>query len=47
LRRVKLPTPEEMAIADAAKNGTEAEPAKPEDAIPELALATEEENSAL
>jgi segregation and condensation protein B len=38
LRRVKLPTSEETAIADAAAKGTESEPAKPEEGTPELAL---------
>jgi segregation and condensation protein B len=44
LRRVKLPTSEETAIADAAAKGTEA---KPEEATPELALAVKEEEQAL
>lgn len=43
LRRVKLPTPEETAVADEARNGGESEPVKPEEPPPELALATEGE----
>jgi segregation and condensation protein B len=47
LRRVKLPTPEETAVADATGKGTEAEPAKADDASPELALSSAEAEAAL
>jgi segregation and condensation protein B len=45
LRRVKLPTPEETAVADAAPSGDATEPAKSEDATPELALNSAESAS--
>src|SRR6185369_17431017 len=45
LRRVKLPTPEETAIADAAAKG-EAKPANSEEPVAELALSSAESEPA-
>jgi segregation and condensation protein B len=42
LRRVKLPTPEETAVADAAGKGDEAQPANTDEPTAELALSSAE-----
>ena len=42
LRRVKLPTPEETAVSDAAANGNEAKPAASDEPTAELALSSTE-----